>query len=129
MTSEQKKKILVIEDDSIIARLLEHRLTRSGYEVAVESNGKTGLEAIASKRPDLVLLDIVLPEMDGFAVLRELNEKKITPALPVVVISNSGQPVEVDRILDMGACDYLVKVNFSPQGVLEKVKKCLSHNY
>lgn len=116
-----KKSILIVEDDIVIARLLENCLKRSGYAVQVVWNGNEGLEAIEKKKPDLVLLDIVMPKMDGYMVLHELQKKKFLPDLPVIVISNSGEPVEIERIQKMGIRDYLIKVNMSPGEVLEKV--------
>lgn len=123
--SNSKKTILIIEDDDIVANLLTRRLEKSGYAVEIAPNGKAGLEMIQQKKPNLVLLDMLLPELDGFGVIDGLEQMKLLPDLPVIIISNSGQPVEIARALEKGVRDYLVKINFNPEEVLEKVKKAL----
>ncbi len=103
--------------------LLVTKLERCGYEVKVAGDGITGLEIIHAKKPDLVILDMLLPRMNGFETLEKLHEEKILPSLPVIIISNSGQPVEINRAMALGVCDYLVKVNFDPKEIIEKVKR------
>lgn len=120
-----KKRILLVEDDEILVDLLVKKLQKAGYEVEVRRDGASGLEAVASTRPDLVLLDMMLPRLSGFKVIEKLNAEKILPELPLVIVSNSGQPIEVDRALALGARDYLVKVNFDPNEVLEMVNRIL----
>lgn len=120
-----KKTILLIEDDDIVSEILKARLSKAGYYVEVANNGKTGLDMIIKNKPDLVLLDMLLPIMDGFSVLKELSNSGILPDLPIIIISNSGQPIEIERALKMGIRDYLVKINFNPGEVLEKVKRIL----
>ncbi|MBU1015437.1 response regulator [Patescibacteria group bacterium] len=119
------KRIVLIEDEDVIARMIKKHLIRKGYEVEVAEDGQKGLEAILEKKPDLVLLDMMLPVLNGFGVLRALKEKQLLPELPVVIISNSGQPLEIDHAFDLGIKDYLVKVNFTPEEVLEKVEGIL----
>lgn len=125
MNAKAKKRILIIEDEQTIANLIEIGLKREGYEVEVEMNGTAGLEKIKTMKPDLVLLDMVLPGMHGFDILEELAKNKIVPALPVIIISNSGEPIEIKRAEDLGISDYLIKVNFKPEEVIEKVKAVL----
>ena len=117
------KKILIIEDEKIISDLLERKLTGEGYNVVITTNGIDGLIKMREDRPDLVLLDIIMPKMGGFEVMEEMNKDKTLKDIPVIVVSNSGQPVEIDRIKKMGAKDWLIKTEFDPQEVLEKVKK------
>lgn len=119
------KSILLIEDDDIVSNLLVKRLIKAGYSVNVANNGKLGLSEIYQNKPDLVLLDMLLPGLDGFGILEELNKAGILPGLPIIIISNSGQPIEIERALKMGVRDYLVKLNFNPNEVLEKVKQIL----
>ena len=114
-------KILLVEDEDLIRDLLELKLQEEGYDVITAENGEEGLERILKERPDIVILDIVMPKMTGFEVLKALQERKIS--LPVIVISNSGQPVELEEAKRMGAVDWLIKTEFDPQEVLEKVKK------
>ncbi len=117
------KKILIIEDEEIISGLLERKLTREGYSVVITTNGIDGLAKMREDRPDMVLLDIIMPKMGGFEVMEEMNKDEELKDIPVIVVSNSGQPVEIDRIKKMGAKDWLIKTEFDPQEVLEKVKK------
>lgn len=120
------QKILIIEDEEVLLDVLSNKLKKEGYEVAAAKDGLEGLEKIKQERPDLILLDILMPRMDGFGVL-EAKKKDLGMAdIPVIIISNSGQPVEIDRALKLGARDYLVKAEFDPQEVLIKVKNCLN---
>ena len=125
------KKILLIEDEELMIDLLEKKLNKEGYEVWVERNGEEGLRAIKEafqkgKLPDLILLDIIMPKMGGFEVMEEINKDPELKKIPVIVISNSGQPVELDRAKELGAKDWLVKTEFDPKEVIEKVKKIIS---
>ncbi len=117
------KKILIIEDEKIMSDLLERKLTREGYDVVITTNGEDGLIEMRKNKPDIILLDIIMPKMGGFEVMEEMNKDNALKDIPVIVISNSGQPVEIDRVKKMGAKDWLVKTEFDPQEVLEKVKK------
>ena len=121
-----QKLIVLIEDEEIISSLLTKKLEEAGYAVKVAPNGIEGIRLVTELHPALLLLDMMLPGRDGFWVMEELGRQAIMPALPVVVISNSGQPVEIDRALRLGARVYLVKVNFDPQEVLVKIKNVLS---
>lgn len=111
-----------MEDEPTLVGIMTSKLEKSGYDVKSSLNGIEGLALIRSERPDMVLLDIVLPGKDGFEILEELNKDRIVPKTPVIVISNSGQPVEIARILKLGVRDYLIKVNFSPTEVINKVE-------
>lgn len=116
-----KKVIVIVEDEEVMVNLLTNKLKAAGYEVKAALDGVAGLDLIRAARPDMVLLDMMLPRLSGFGVLEKLAEEKIIPDLPVVVISNSGQPIEVDRALKLGVRDYLIKVNFDPNEVVSKV--------
>ncbi|MFH1510014.1 MAG: response regulator [Candidatus Nealsonbacteria bacterium] len=117
------KKILIIEDEEIMMELLQKKLIQAGYDVVVARNGEDGLRVMEESKPDLVLLDIVMPKMNGFDVMEKMNENKDIKKIPVVIVSNSGQPVEIDRAQKLGAKDWLVKTEFDPKEVLDKVKK------
>ena len=116
-----KKRIVLIEDEQVLVNLLKKRLEEEGYEVQIALDGVSGLELIHTAKPDLVLLDMMLPRMSGFSILEQLNAEKIIPAMPLVIVSNSGQPIELDRALKLGVRDYLVKVNFDLNEVVTKV--------
>ena len=119
------KKILLVEDEEIIVDLLKKKLEKEGYEVLVAKDGEEGLKKMRElkPRPDLILLDIVMPKMGGFEVMEEMQKDKELKEIPVIVISNSGQPVELDRARALGAKDWLIKTQFDPTEVLEKVIK------
>jgi len=117
------KKILLIEDEEIMINLLQRKLTMEGYETSVTRDGEEGLKAMREVKPDLILLDIIMPKMGGFGVMTEMQKDKTLAKIPVIVISNSGQPVEIDRAQKLGAKDWLIKTEFDPQEVVEKVKK------
>ncbi|PIS39445.1 MAG: response regulator [Candidatus Nealsonbacteria bacterium CG08_land_8_20_14_0_20_38_20] len=117
------KKILLVEDEEIMINLLQKKLTREGYEVSVAEDGEEGLRAMRETGSDLVLLDIIMPKMGGLEVLEEMNKDPNLKKIPVIIISNSGQPVELDRAQRLGAKDWLVKTQFDPKEVLEKVIK------
>ena len=117
------KKILIIEDEEIMVDLLQKKLTVEGYEISVARDGKEGLEKMKEVKPDLILLDIIMPKMGGFGVMTEMQKDKTLAKIPVIVISNSGQPVEIDRAQKLGAKDWLIKTEFDPQEVVEKVVK------
>jgi len=121
-----KSKIVIIEDEEILTDVLSKKLEKEGYEVKTAPNGIIGLQIIEAEKPDLILLDIVMPKMNGYEVLGVLNDtfgKENMP--PVIIISNSGQPVEIDKARDLGAKDFIIKAEFTPEEVLKKVNKFL----
>lgn len=119
------KKVLIIEDEEELLDLLQKKIVQEGYEVFAAKDGEEGLAKIKNVKPDVVLLDIVMPKLGGFEVLEAIakDEDAALKTIPIIIISNSGQPVEINRALELGVKDYLVKVDFTPQDVLEKVKK------
>lgn len=126
MNDGKKKKILIIEDEEVLLNAIAKKLDLEGYEVKAALDGIEGLEKINKERPDLILLDIVMPKLDGFGVLEELQNNKELSSIPVIIISNSGQPVEIERAQKLGVSDYLIKADFEPEEVVEKVKKLFS---
>jgi len=122
------KKILLVEDEEIMIDLLQKKLTKEGYEISVARDGEEGLKVMkdalqAGHPPDLVLLDIIMPKMGGFEVMEKMGKDKELKKIPVIVISNSGQPVELDKAQKLGAKDWLIKTEFDPQEVVDKVVK------
>jgi CheY-like chemotaxis protein len=116
------KKILVIEDDIFLGDVLVKKLTNEGYQPTLARDGADGLKQISSLMPDLILLDIILPTMNGYEILDAKQKDAAIKNIPVIVISNSGQPVEINRVLSLGVKDYLIKAQFDPQEVITKVK-------
>ena len=115
------KKILLIEDEKIMVNLLEKKLTREGYDVSVARDGEEGLAKMKESKPDLILLDIIMPKIGGFEVIEEVIKDKELKKIPIIIISNSGQSVELERVKELGVKDWLIKTEFDPQEVLDKV--------
>ena len=123
---EQKIKVAIIEDEEVLLNVLENKLKKEGFDVVTALDGEIGVKVIRESLPDIILLDIIMPKVNGFEVLAQLNQDPVLAKIPVIIISNSGQPVEIDKALSLGAKDYLVKAEFDPQEVIEKIKKQLS---
>lgn len=121
-----RNKILIIEDEEVLLDVLKVKLLKEGYQVETAKNGEEGWQKIKQQKPDLILLDIVMPKMDGYEVLKKMHDNKFLKNIPVIIISNSGQPVEIDKALELGAVDYLIKAQFSPDEVLTKVNQALN---
>ena len=119
-------KILLIEDDIFLGDVLLEKLKAAGYEVSLARDGVAGLRALREWKPDLLLLDIILPNKNGYEVLEEKLRDTTIARIPVIVISNSGQLDEINRALALGVKDYLVKAQFDPEEVLVKVRLQLS---
>lgn len=119
-------KILVIEDDIFLGDVLMQKLKAAGFEASLARDGASGLKQIHDWSPELILLDIILPQMNGYEVLEAKMADPRIASIPVIVISNSGQPVEINRALSLGVKDYLVKAQFDPEEVIVKVRLQLS---
>lgn len=123
--SDEKKKIILVEDDKFLSEMYVVKLTESGFEVDVAADGEEGLNKIKEQKPDLVLLDIVLPKMDGFEVLRNIKNEPSLKNVSVIALTNLGQKEEVEKGLKLGADDYIIKAHFTPTEVVAKAKKVL----
>ena len=117
-----KAKVLIVEDDRFLRELMVRKLKMENFEVIEAEDGEQGLKKMKEEKPDLVLLDLILPEMDGFEVLEQKRKDDEIKNIPVIILSNLGQKEEIDRGLQLGAKDYLVKAQFSPSEIIEKVK-------
>lgn len=120
-----RKKVLVVEDESALQKVVDEVLTDEGYEVYAALDGASGLEKAKSVLPDLVLLDLILPEKDGFYVLKELKADKQTQNIPVIVLTNLESASDVEKVLEMGATTYLVKTNYTLEDIVKKVNDTL----
>lgn len=118
--SSGKKKILIIEDEKPLAHALELKMTHEGYETTVASTGRQGLEEASTGKYDLILLDLILPEVDGFAILEGLKAKKLKPV--IVVLSNLGQDEDRKKAEEFGVKNYLVKSNVPLADIVKVVK-------
>lgn len=115
-------KILLIEDDKFLRELIIQKLGREGYEVAEAPEGEAGLLKMKEEKPDLVLLDLILPGIDGFEVLNRMKKDPDLKSTPVIILSNLGQRDDVQKGVDLGAEDYLIKAHFTPGEIVEKIK-------
>jgi DNA-binding response OmpR family regulator len=120
------KKILIIEDDLILQKTLAEYLTSEGFDVEKASDGESGLEMSLSKKPDLILLDIILPKKDGHEVLKAVKENEKTKHIPVVLLTNLDGISDVEKALELGATTYLVKADYKLEEITEKVKDILN---
>jgi DNA-binding response OmpR family regulator len=119
------KKILIIEDERALAGAVKEKLENSGYEVLIAKNGEEGLRMIYGDKPDLVLLDIVMPVMDGMTMLEKLRKEEWGKDMKVILLTNLEGPEERSTANEYGANDYLVKSDWKLEDILEKVKEVL----
>jgi DNA-binding response OmpR family regulator len=125
--TNQNISILLVEDDSFISGMYQIKLTNLGYQVELIDNGETAEERLQQEPlPDLLLLDIVLPKKDGFEILENLRKNKLTKELPVILLTNLGQKPDVERGIELGADDYIIKAHYTPTEVVEKITKVLA---
>lgn len=126
MTTEKNlAHVLLVEDDSFLANIYKTKFEMEGFKVSVAENGEAGLADAKKKNPDVILLDILLPKMDGFVALEKLKADTETKAIPVILLTNLGQKDDVQKGLELGADDYLIKAHFKPSETVEKVRKVL----
>lgn len=124
--NEQNKKVMIVEDDEHISRVYEIKLSKEGIQSSLARDGEEAVEKITKERPQLILLDLMIPKKDGFWVLEQLEKNPDLMKIPVIVLSNLGQKSDQSRALELGAEEYLVKVDTSIQEVVDKVKGYLS---
>ena len=120
-----KQKILIIEDDFFVRDLYARELAREGFETVTATNGEDGLLRVVEDRPDLVLLDIMLPKMSGLDVLKKLKEKEEIKDIPIVLLTNLGQDSVIREGFSLGAIGYLIKAAYTPTQIIQEVKKFL----
>ena len=120
------KKILIIEDESALQKSLSDFLQQKGCETSSALNGEDGLKLAKSYSPDLILLDLILPKINGFDVLKQLKAEKETKNIPVIVLTNLEGITDIDRATSLGAMTYLVKTEYKLEDVFNKIKQALS---
>lgn len=125
-TTRTRPKIVLVEDDTFLAGMYVSKLTMENFEVRLATDGKLGLKLIQDEQPDIVLLDIVLPKLSGWDILKSLRGDPKTKALPVILLTNLGQREDVERGIALGATDYLIKAHFLPSEVVAKIKRHLT---
>ncbi len=121
-----KNKILIAEDDRFLMKILTNKFNKEGFEVIQAFDGFEAEEKLAEAKPDLILLDLMMPKKNGFEILADLKSEAKTKNIPVIILTNLGQDEDLQRGLEMGADAYLVKSNFTIQEVVRKVKEFLA---
>ena len=122
------QKILIIEDDRFLRELMSKKLVGEGYQISEATDGEEGVRSVKSEKPDLVLLDLILPGIDGFEVLARIKQDPEIAQTPVIVLSNLGQKEDIERGIKLGAVDYLIKAHFTPGEIVDKIASVFSKN-
>ncbi|KKR47021.1 MAG: hypothetical protein UU22_C0040G0002 [Parcubacteria group bacterium GW2011_GWA2_40_8] len=119
-------KVLLIEDDRFLRELIAQKLEREKFQVMQAVDGEEGLRKLGEQKPNIVLLDLILPGLSGFDVLKKIKEDSANASMPVVILSNLGQREDVERGLSLGASDFLIKAHFTPQEIIVKIQGILA---
>ncbi|MBP9868993.1 response regulator [Patescibacteria group bacterium] len=120
-----KQRVLLVEDDGFLASIYAQKLEVEGYDVSFATNGEDGLKLAQKDHPDLILMDILMPKMDGFEMLERLKADDTTKAIPVLVLSNLGQKEDVERCIKLGAAGYVIKAHSLPHETVKRIKEIL----
>jgi DNA-binding response OmpR family regulator len=123
--SEEKRNILLAEDDAFVSDIYYTKLTSEGYNVILAPDGRMAIEELKKDIPDLILLDIMMPYMDGMEVLEELKKNEQWKGIPVLLLTNLSEKENVKKALELGAQDYLIKSHFTPSEILTKIQTLL----
>ncbi len=124
---DYKPHILIIEDDDFLRALTAKRLEKEGFQVSAAVDGESGLAKTAELRPTLVLLDLLLPGVNGFEVLERLKANPELKSIPIIVFSNLGERADIEKAQKLGADDFLIKANFTLDDVMQKINARLVH--
>lgn len=122
----KKTVILLVEDDNLLIRMYQEKFTRDGYKINIALNGEEGFRKLEEERPALILLDVMMPKMDGFEVLKRIKADQSMKNIPVILLTNLGGEDDARKGLEMGAVAYLVKSEYTPGEVVAKVKEILA---
>jgi CheY-like chemotaxis protein len=121
-----KQSVLMIEDDGFLASIYAQKLELEGFDVSLATNGEDGIKLLEKAHPSIVLLDLVLPKLDGFQVLEKIKNNQVTRDIPVIILTNLGQREDVEKCMSMGASGYVIKAHSLPQETVNKIKEILS---
>ncbi len=122
---DKKSKVIVVEDDELLLKVYKHKLESEGIDTIISTDGEDAVSKVFSEKPDLIVLDLMLPKKDGFWVILKIRENQEFANTPIIVISNRFEPVDKERAFALGANGFLVKVNITIEEVVEKVKEYL----
>lgn len=125
MSENKKKNILIAEDDQMISSMYKTKFNADGYNVFIADNGTDALNIAKKEKMDLILLDIIMPQLDGFSVLKELKKISKLKKTPIVLLTNLGTEEDMKKGKELGAKDYIVKASFTPADISKKVKEYL----
>ena len=120
------KKVLIIEDDPFLSEIYVTKFEESGFEVFLAGDGFAGLQKAKDEKPDVLILDIVMPNIDGLGVLRLMKAEQETKDIPVIILSNLGEQEDVERGFELGALAYIIKAHYTPSEVVARVKNILT---
>jgi PleD family two-component response regulator len=120
------RTIVVVDDDAFITTMYQETLTKAGFTVVLASNAEEALQAVVHEKPDIMLLDLVMPGYDGFEILKAMKANEATKQVPVVILSNLTQDDVEEQARSLGAIDYIVKVNLPPRELITRLNRVLS---
>lgn len=121
------KKILFVEDEERLQKIMKSSLEEAGYDVTVAADGETGFNILNEHKPDLVLLDLILPKKDGFEFLEEMRNKPETKDTPVIVLTNLEEKFDIEKVMSFNVRAYLVKADYKPHEIVDKIKTVLGN--
>jgi CheY-like chemotaxis protein len=124
--AESARRVLLAEDDRFLRRAAESRLRQNGFTVLPAVDGEEALKVARAERPDLILLDLIMPKLQGFEVLKALKQDPVTAPIPVIVLSNLGQDEDLKRAMELGAIAYFIKAHLSLQDLVQRVVQTLA---
>ena len=126
MVYDKKIKVFIIEDDAYISDMYKIKLESENFEVDIANDGIEGMKKLEKEVPDIILLDIVMPKIDGFSVLKMIKKNEALKNLPVILLTNLSQKENIERGFELGATSYIIKAHFTPSEVVDKVKEALN---
>ncbi len=120
------KKIFLVEDDLFLASLLKNKFFEAGFDVICAQDGEQAIKILKDQKPDIIILDLILPKKNGFEVMQEINKNPVINKAPIIIVSNLGQDEDISRGKELGAIEYFVKARISIEDLVEKIKKFLN---
>lgn len=123
--ADTKTKVVIVEDEKMLADMYATKFTMEGFDAQKANDGQAGFDLVKEAKPNIVLLDIIMPKIDGFGVLKMLKDDAELKDIPVVLLTNLGQDEDIKKGKQLGAADYFVKANHTPAEVVQKVKQVL----
>lgn len=125
---KKNNKILIVEDDKFLLKACSIKFKKAGMGIITATDGITGLELAKKEMPAVILLDLLLPRMNGFEFLKKIKDDEKTKNIPVIALSNLGQNADQEKAISLGAAEYLIKADYKLEEIVEKVRRCISKN-